>query len=89
MQAANVDNISVILDVAGLGEGTVTVRPTVRVPSGVQLVSINPDSATLLLSQAAPTSAPGTTTPGPASQARLLQPPQTQHQRLSGRRING
>ena len=27
MQAANVDNISVILDVAGLGEGTVTVRP--------------------------------------------------------------
>lgn len=67
MQAANVDNISVILDVAGLGEGTVSVRPTVRVPSGVQLVSINPDSATLLLSQAAPTSAPGTATPGPAS----------------------
>lgn len=64
MQGVNADNVSVTLDASGLGEGSSTLKPIVRVPAGIQLVAVNPDSVTLLLTvnqpTATPTAPPGT-----------------------------
>jgi YbbR domain-containing protein len=80
MQGLSAGSIGVTLDASGLGEGTHTLKPAVRVPAGVQLVGLSPDSVALNLSPVvAPTSpatpapptqpAPATTpTPGPAGQ---------------------
>lgn len=64
MQGVNVESVRVILDLSDLEEGTSTVRPTVQVPSGVQLVGTSPDSATVSLSPVAATATPGPTPQG-------------------------
>ncbi|HEX9017354.1 MAG TPA: CdaR family protein [Chloroflexota bacterium] len=64
MQSVNVDNVTVTVDAAGLGEGTFNLKPIVRVPSGVQLAGVSPDSLTVLLSQ---NQAPATSTPTPGA----------------------
>lgn len=74
MQNVSVDSVSVTIDAAGLSEGTTTVKPTVRLPSSVQLVSLSPDSVALTLSvlptatptpTAAPSATPAAPTPSP------------------------
>ncbi len=73
MQNVNVETVSVTLDAAGLREGAVTLRPTVRVPSSVQFQGVNPEAAMLLLTQ----TAPPTETPTPSPQPGPSSPPPT------------
>lgn len=66
LQSVNVDSVTVAIDAASLGEGTFTLKPIVRVPSGVQLVGVSPESVTLLLSV---NQVPSTPTPTPVPTA--------------------
>ncbi len=73
MQGIGPESISVAFDASGLGEGSHTLKPTISTPAGVQLVSVNPASATLTLTPpASPTPTPNPTpsapTPTPSTQ---------------------
>lgn len=92
MQGLRVDAIGVGLDVSGLGEGVHELRPSVSTPPAVSVVSVNPESVSLLLmpvptptavpTAGTPSATAGTglsTTPTPAPPGRTATPaPSTQ-----------
>ncbi len=76
MQGLRVDSLGVVLDVAGLGQGNHSVKPSVSVPPGVTVASVNPESVDLILlppptetptpvATGTPTSTPQSATPTP------------------------
>ncbi len=66
MQKLRVDDLAVTVDASGLGEGISSVKPSVTAPSGVSVVSVNPDPVTLMLASASTPTPPPTASPTPA-----------------------
>ena len=49
MKSVSVDQVKVILNADGLGEGVHSVKPSVTVPAGVSVASVSPEAVTLVL----------------------------------------
>jgi len=67
MQGLRIDSVVVTLDALNLSEGTNAVKPSISTPPGVTVVSVDPESATLVL--AAARSPTPTATPAPSGTA--------------------
>jgi YbbR domain-containing protein len=71
MQKLSVDDLRVTVDVSGLGEGPQSVKPSVSTPPSVSVVSVKPESVSLVLGPPAtptpaPSPAPAAGTPAPS-----------------------
>ncbi len=64
MQRLRVEDLVATVDASGLREGIQSVKPSINTPPGVSVVSVKPDTVSLVLSSGTPTPTPS---PGPSS----------------------